>query len=330
MIHLEKDWDAPKLEKKLHEYFKKGPKNMSFKNTGLEDLVNEYADNVMASIFAGLGDREWLYSGQVDFLLCVDAGIKDSFPGVMLRNVAQTDFEQMVLGAYERAFDEQRFCPLLTEAVTSSVQGPKAKKKVWNAIDESRKETVLAGHNEVADFTATWINHAVRLLSAASQGCPEATYEPASMAQLFQTLLESGALPTAMGVEQVPLHVVEPSVDAAYIEHTAGEDEAWEPAPKKMKAASLGAGYGADPLATAVAWGKGATSDPADIYGPPAGASGYGGGKDVYGPPTGGKGAYGGGKEAYGPPASSYGRGAAYGKGWGGGGDGGWGGGKGW
>merc|ERR1719491_531524 len=152
----------------------------------------------MGSMFAGIGDREWLYGGQVDLLLILDAGIKDTFPGHLLQHVAQQDFEQMVLGAYERAFDEHRLGPILTEAVTSSVQGPKTKKKVWNAIDGGRKEAVQAGHVTADDFAAVWINTSVRHLSEASQGSPEGTIEAAAFSQLFQTLLQGGGLPIAM------------------------------------------------------------------------------------------------------------------------------------
>merc|ERR1719162_894056 len=164
----------------------------------LPELVHQYADSAVSSIFAGLGDREWLYSGQVDFLLILDAGIKDTFPGYMLRNVAQQDFEQMVLSAYERAFDEQRFGPILTEAVAAAVSGPKIKKKVWNAIDTGRKETIAAGHTTPEEFTQMWINSSISHLSQASQGSPEATCEPAVMSALFLQMMEIGGLPTAV------------------------------------------------------------------------------------------------------------------------------------
>merc|ERR1719356_969645 len=158
LAELEKEWDADKLSQKLKEYFNKASKNLSFRGKALPDLINEYADNVMGSIFASLGDREWLHSGQADFLLCVDAGIKDNFPGHLLRNVQQVDFEQMVLAAYDRAFDEQRFSPILSEAVPTVVSGPKIKKKVWNSVDQGRKDVVMSGTADIEEFTTTWIN----------------------------------------------------------------------------------------------------------------------------------------------------------------------------
>ncbi|CAK0810293.1 unnamed protein product, partial [Prorocentrum cordatum] len=102
-------------------------------------------DNAMGSLFASMGDREWLYKGQADFVLLLDAGIKDSFPGQLLWTAEHHEFEQMVLTSYERAFDENRFGPALSETVKDKIQGPKSKKKVWNALDAGRKLALAEG-----------------------------------------------------------------------------------------------------------------------------------------------------------------------------------------
>jgi len=240
LAEMEKEWDSDKLGKKLKEYFNKASKHLTFRGRGLPELINEYADNAIGSIFAGLGDREWLYTGQADFLLLVDAGIKDTFPGHLLRNVEQLDFEQMVLAAYDRAFDEQRFCPILSEAVPAVVSGPKIKKKVWNSVDQGRKDAIMSGTADIEEFTNTWINASIAHLSQASQGSPDATMTADLAVKLFQTLLEGNALPLAMTSEAVaPVHLVEEAVTNAYTEHTAEED-AWESAPpaKRQKAFS--------------------------------------------------------------------------------------------
>lgn len=236
MIHLESQWDQQKLEKKLREYFNKGAKNMEFRSKPLPALIDEYADNAMGSVFAGLGDREWLYTGQADFLLILDAGIKDNFPGHLLRQVTQVEFEQLVLAAYERAFDEQRFCPILTEAVGAAVSGPKITKKVWNAIDQGRKDTVKQGVDNVEDFTVTWIGTAIAYLSEKSQGAPEASLPVEVCSQLFQGLLENGGLPLRLTAEaEPPLQLVDEAVQGAYLEHTIPEDAYGQPAAKKQR-----------------------------------------------------------------------------------------------
>jgi len=238
----ESEWDEQKLEKKLREYFSKAAKHLQFRGKSLPSLVNEYADNVMGSIFAGLGDREWLLTGQADFLLCVDAGIKDHFPSYMLRGVSQLDFEQLVLAAYDRAFDEQRFWPILSEQVPNFVSGPKIKKKVWNSVDFGRKDAVASGITTVDEFTQHWINRAVAQLSQSSYGSAEATIPMDACIKLFTALLEGGALPLSLtqeGAVAAPVHLVEEAVTAAYAEHSQPEEE-WEPAKKKAKKASGG------------------------------------------------------------------------------------------
>jgi len=236
MGHLETEWDAEKLDKKLRDYFNKAGKNMEWFGT-LKQLIGKYADNAIGSIYAGLGDREWLYSGEVDFLLILDAGIKDYFPGYMLKSVAQTEFEQLVLTNYERAFDECRFSPILSEKVPEIVSGPKIKKKVWNSINEGRKDAWNEGHEDLEAFTRSWINHTAKHLSTASGGSPDGTLPSDQMSALFLSLFEAGALPAAlMQNAEAPVGIVEEAVVLAYGDHTEGE---WhpdsEPAAKKLK-----------------------------------------------------------------------------------------------
>jgi len=231
MGHLETEWDSEKLEKKLREYFNKAGKNMEFVGT-LNQLVGQYADNAMSSIYGGLGEREWLFSGEVDFLLVLDAGIKDYFPGFMLKSVSQQDFEQMVLSNYERAFDEQRFQPILSEKVPEIVSGPKIKKKVWNSISEGRKDAWLEGHDDLDSFARSWINHAAKHLAAASGGSPEDTVPADQYTKVFLALFEAGALPTAlMQNAEAPVGIVEEAVAAAFGNNTPDTD----PAAKRLK-----------------------------------------------------------------------------------------------
>lgn len=237
---VETEWDPEKLQNKLTEYFKKAAKNCNFKGRqGLDVLINEFADNALGSIFAGLGDREWLYTGQADFVLVLDAAIKDNFPAWMLKNIEQSEFEQLVLAAYDRAFEEQRFGPILSEIVPQIVSGPKTKKKVWNCADEGRKVAFQSGTISIEEFTTIWINSAIENLSIASQGAPEGTMEPELAVQMFVSLLEGGALPLSMMADGTapPVHIVQETVANAYSQFTQGEEEWQQPAAKKRKAA---------------------------------------------------------------------------------------------
>jgi len=241
---LETEWDAEKLEKKICEYFKKAAKNLQFHRRPLADAINEYTDKAVFALFAGLGDREWLKSGQADFLVCVDAAIKDYFPPLMFRNVQQLDFEQLVLAAYDRAFEEQRFGPILTDAVNQHVSGPKIKKKVWYACDAGRKEAAAAGVDNADEFTLQWIGGTVRSLSAASFGSPEDTMTAELCTSLFTSLLEGGALPVALTEEgDLPVHLVDEAVANAYAEHSAPEEAAESGPPAKKRKGGWSAGY---------------------------------------------------------------------------------------
>jgi hypothetical protein len=228
IMEFEKEWDQNKLEKKIREYFNKAAKNMNVTNARLFECINEYADNVFSSLFAGLGDREWLFSGQADFILVLDAGIKDNFPPHLISKIPQAEFEQMVLAAHDRAFEEQRFGPLLTEAMNGVVSGPKTKKRVWNAVEQGRKDAASSAVNH-EDFTAHWINRTIELLSEAMHGEPEACLAADSAGQLFHALVEGGGLPLAMtqesGLPPEGWPLVDEAIQTAYLTHTVPYDD---------------------------------------------------------------------------------------------------------
>eukprot|EP00418_Pyrodinium_bahamense_P079298 CAMPEP_0179064610 /NCGR_PEP_ID=MMETSP0796-20121207/28035_1 /TAXON_ID=73915 /ORGANISM="Pyrodinium bahamense, Strain pbaha01" /LENGTH=301 /DNA_ID=CAMNT_0020761559 /DNA_START=51 /DNA_END=956 /DNA_ORIENTATION=- len=244
--HLETEWDSDKLEKKLREYMNKGAKNLNFRGKPLKDVVNEYADNALSSIFAGLGDREWLYLGQVDFTYVLDAGCKDHIPPALLNTVSQEEFEQTVIQAYARAFEEQRFGPILTEAVSNAVSGPKIKKKVWNAMDAGRKQAVASEAGTLEDFVTCWINSSIWQLTEDTQGSPDSVLEAETAAGLFHAMLQAGAVPIYMTQQTGPPPAGWPLVDemvaSAYgaSVDTTGQGMAkggwaWAPPTKKMK-----------------------------------------------------------------------------------------------
>eukprot|EP00747_Dinoflagellata_sp_TGD_P165537 gnl/TRDRNA2_/TRDRNA2_186925_c0_seq1.p1 gnl/TRDRNA2_/TRDRNA2_186925_c0~~gnl/TRDRNA2_/TRDRNA2_186925_c0_seq1.p1 ORF type:complete len:345 (+),score=78.98 gnl/TRDRNA2_/TRDRNA2_186925_c0_seq1:33-1037(+) len=201
VIHLETEWDTSKLEKKIREYFRKGVKHLEFGMKPFHALIDEYCDYVFSSIFSALGDREWLH--QVDFLLVVDAGVKDNFPEHILASVPQQAFEQAVLSSHDRAFEEQRYCPLLWHTVETQLEGKETRKKVYAAGEEGRKQAgngmgtrTQSATNEVEDFTARWIE--CSLAHLARSGDLEHLLPVDSAKQLFHSLIEAGSLPIAL------------------------------------------------------------------------------------------------------------------------------------
>jgi len=252
ILELEKEWDESKLQKKLREYFNKGAKSLNFRSKPLWEVINEYADNVFGSLFAGLGDREWLVTGQADFILVLDAGIRDNFPKQALASIPKNEFEKMVLAAHDRSFEENRFGPILTEAVNSAVQGPKTKRRVWNAIEAGRKEAASSA-TRMEDFAACWINKTIAMIGEGTHGDPESVITADSASELFHSLIEGGGLPLAMTQESGhpprgwPL--IDEAVQTAYITHVAFENGAAEsggqsggqaPPAKRRKAAAQG------------------------------------------------------------------------------------------
>eukprot|EP00438_Fugacium_kawagutii_P021275 Skav220196 [mRNA] locus=scaffold1074:376042:383270:- [translate_table: standard] len=92
ILPQETEWDQAKLEKRVKQYFRNAAKNLEFQVKPWQELVEDYADSVFASLFQALKDRAWLM--QVDFLMVVDAGVKELFPPYLVQHVPQVEFEQ--------------------------------------------------------------------------------------------------------------------------------------------------------------------------------------------------------------------------------------------
>lgn len=204
VAHLEQEWDVSKLEKRIRQYFRNGAKGLEFGSKPWSELLEEYADKVFASIFQALSDRHWL--SQADFLLVLDAGVKETFPAHVLNGVPQHIFERTVLNANDRAFEEQRYLPLLWETIQAMLQGPKIRKKAYEAFEEGRKKSAGFTGDEagspIATFLQAWIHNTVAHLAASSNGMPDSIIDPPTCSHLFHALIGNGALPLPLVAEQ--------------------------------------------------------------------------------------------------------------------------------
>lgn len=200
VAHLEEEWDISKLEKRVREYLRKAGKTLEYRTKPWQQLVNDYADAAFASIFQALNDRKWL--SKVDFVWTVDAGIKEMFPKKVLNGVKPLDFERCVLGAHDRAFEDQWYLPVLWEHVQGLVlEGKAARKKVYDAMDHGRKAAARGsaeGAMDLKEFVARWVEASVARLSKACQGYPESALEEPLACQLFHSLVEAETLPIAL------------------------------------------------------------------------------------------------------------------------------------
>lgn len=218
IVHLETECDRNKLEKRIRDCFNKGAKGLELGRKDFEELVNDYADAAFSSLFSSLGDRDWL--PQADFLLVIDAGVKDHFPPPLLKTVPQLNFERAVLQASDRAFDEGRYQMTSWETVKNFVQGAKTQKKVRECCDEGRAEAVKQGLEGVQDFVSAWIYTTIELLAQKCQGDPESALDTDTACQIFDNFCQGGGLPLNMveqdGLPPAGWPIIEQCVAQAY------------------------------------------------------------------------------------------------------------------
>lgn len=228
---MESAWDMPKLSKKLKQYFTTGAQGLEFQGQSLQDLINQYADNVFGTIFQALRDRPWI--NQADFLGVLDAGVKELFPRPAVTSVSPQRFERIITAAHDRAFEEQRFAPLLWDVVTEIQKDPKARRKVYDAFEAGRKEAATACSTEspdpLKDFVDYWVSSSVARL-AADSGSADALLPPGVAVQFVHALVAAGALPLPLtedqGIPPPDWHAVEGAVRAAYAQAGKGKGKA--------------------------------------------------------------------------------------------------------
>jgi hypothetical protein len=246
ICHLEVEYDRNKLEKRIRDNFAKAAKGLAFNSRKFEELVNEFADNAFGALFHLLGDRDWLT--QADFLLVMDAAVKDTFPKHLIQRVPQLKFEQTILAAHDRAFDEQRYSMASWQCVSDSVQGKKTQKVVREAIDEARQEVVAQSPGTAAEFIESWVNGAVARIAqkgGPGEGFPEYTLEQNTAIQIFDNILQAGGLPQsyieAEGQPQAGDPFIAQVIQAAYEQFSEGAG--MEAAATPMKGKGKGKGF---------------------------------------------------------------------------------------
>jgi len=218
---MESAWDMPKLSKRLRQYFSNGAQGIDFQGQSLQDLINQYADNVFGTVFQALRDRPWI--NQADFLGVLDAGVKELFPGPVVTSVSPQRFERIITAAHDRAFEEQRFAPLLWDVVTEYLKEPKARRKVYDAFEAGRKEAATACSTEspdpMKDFVDYWVSSSVARL-AAETGSADSLLPPGVAVQFIHALVAAGALPLPLtedhGIPPPDWPAVESCVRGAY------------------------------------------------------------------------------------------------------------------
>jgi len=222
IAELDSSVDSSKLERRIRECFRKGIKGLDFMRKQWPRLINEYADAVFLSLFASFGDKDWL--SRADFLLVMDAGVREQFPALLLKKIQKPALERTVLAAYSRAFEEQRHQRILWEVCQVLVQGEKTRKKVYAALQLGLKEASCCpnagkGSDETEDFACRWIDRTLAAIHKVS-GDAESQLPKAVAGKLFHDAVQAGALPLALG-KPVSWHWLEEMVDDAYAAHSS-------------------------------------------------------------------------------------------------------------
>lgn len=244
IMNMEKQLSQEQLVKRIGDHTVKAVKGMSLRNRALDEAINEFADNVYYAIHRAFSDRDWLM--QLDLLLVMDTAIKQLFPGQLVGSVDPATFEQMVLAANDRSFDEGRYQFVSWEIVQGSVQGPKTKKKVRESLDEGRAVAVQSGAHSSEDFLQAWVTAAVGKLAEKTQGSPDSALPSHTAVQLFDQLVQAGSMPLSFteseGLPPRGWPSIEQHVAAAYAPF-AGAAEEWAGASAKGSK-GFGKGFG--------------------------------------------------------------------------------------
>merc|ERR1712217_380911 len=218
-----------KCEKRIRDAFKKGAKGLAFQGKPWWEVINDYADAAFSSVFASCGDQDWLTA--VDLGPCFMAGVKDNFPPEVINYVSPMELEPVVCMACERAWEEQRALPLMWYIVQARIDGPKAKKKVFNALEAGWKEAcMLPGYfeNELQDFVWQLVDRTIGHLGLVNHGEPQYMLAPEAASPFFNAIIDGGAVPFALvernGIPPSGDPFIDYCIAEAYAMHVITED----------------------------------------------------------------------------------------------------------
>ncbi|CAE8617918.1 unnamed protein product, partial [Polarella glacialis] len=122
--------------------------------------------------------------------------------------VPAPSFERCVLQAHDRAFEEQRFAPMLWEVLFTKLPDKSTKNRVYNAVEAARKEAAISGTsnggNPVEEFTSAWLGFSIQKLRAECGAMLESVLPPHVAAEIFHGLIQAGSLPVGLTTEYGP------------------------------------------------------------------------------------------------------------------------------
>lgn len=242
VVHLETEWQASKLEKRICDYIRKSTKGLDFHGQPWYDSILDCAMCFYGSIFQALGDRAWM--DQVDFVFALDLCITENFPASVFAGVDRDVIERAILAHHDEAFEEQRYLPRLWVLIDRYVDGW-ARKRAYEAASAGRKLAIRRSRGEdgaqgVKQFVSRWIDATVQHMSRTTQGAPGDVLPQDVAPRFFRSLLdEAHAMPLYIharyGSPPKDWPFISYAVRVAYCAYDTTKEDATRPARKRPR-----------------------------------------------------------------------------------------------
>lgn len=192
VMHLEREWDSEKLQKKVMEYIRKAGKNSGGSTKSWQQVVTDFSTKFFEVFSTALGDRPWI--DHVDFSACIASGVKAYGAPNLVTHVPPDEYMQTVIEACSVAHDMCRYYSHAWAPMKELIPNKVAQKKVREAVDEAREKVVKQKPGNVDVFITSWIQLSIDLLSKKSvNNNPKASLSEADANKLFGELVHSGS-----------------------------------------------------------------------------------------------------------------------------------------
>lgn len=191
VMHMEREWDSEKLQKKIMEYIRKAGKNSGGSTKTWQQVVTNFSNKFFEVFSTALGDRPWME--HADFAPVIASGIKAYCAPGLVTHVPPDEYMQAVLEACSMAHDTCRYYSNAWAPIKELVPNKVAQKKVREAVDAARETVVKQKPGNVDVFITSWIQLATELLAKSSHmSNPKCSLKESEATRLFGELVHAG------------------------------------------------------------------------------------------------------------------------------------------
>lgn len=191
VMHLEREWDSEKLQKKVMEYLRKAGKNSGGATKTWQQVVRDFSTKFFEVFSTALGDRPWI--DQVEFSPCIASAIKCYGTPGLVNHVPPDEYMQTVQEACSIAHDMCRYYSNAWAPIKELIPNKVAQKKVRESIDAAREIVVKQKPGNVDVFITSWIQLSTeKLATKSANNNPKISLSEAEATRLFKELVHSG------------------------------------------------------------------------------------------------------------------------------------------